>query len=462
MSRKNIFEFSSLLITLAALCAGLAGCGGVQPLPTPTNAPTYTSIPSIPTALPTEMLSPTPTEIPLFQLEGLRMAYIVDGDLYLQDSGKQPIQLTDSGEDHTPIFSDDGEKITFFRGVLPRNLYSINADGSQEQALVTSSMLNALGFGYSNFAEPRSLAFVPGTHQLLFNTHELDSLYIKTKSILYWYDSKPYLDLLIVDTDSSEIKRLLAPGQGGPFIVSPDGKTIAIQARDHVDVIGLDGKVIKQNLITYPSEWLYLWEPEINWGQDSNRLNVVLPIPTAGALDYTGPEPRTILEYSANSNSVAEINFSPPPMDDFFSVSMDGNWIAYNFADTAGKTNETAIAGIYLGNLHDGNSHWIDVSGLGLNDLPRSFYWSSDSMHFIFMDGSIAKMFLGDIHGATTLIAQGEFLGWFDDGSYLYTTKGKIFLGEIGKEGSIGVIQLPAVIDSSYFTFVNLKSEMNK
>jgi hypothetical protein len=115
MSRKNIFEFSSQLIILAALCAGLVGCRSVQPLPTPTSTPIL--MPASPTTLQVETLSPTATEIPLFPLEGLRMAYIVDGNLYLQDSGNEPIQLTDSGEDHTPIFSDDGEKIVFFRGV---------------------------------------------------------------------------------------------------------------------------------------------------------------------------------------------------------------------------------------------------------------------------------------------------------------------------------------------------------
>ena len=42
------------------------------------------------------------------------MAYTIDGNLYLQDGTNPPIQLTnDERRDHTPVFSDDGEKIVF-------------------------------------------------------------------------------------------------------------------------------------------------------------------------------------------------------------------------------------------------------------------------------------------------------------------------------------------------------------
>jgi len=54
--------------------------------------------------------------LPFQMLEGLRVAYIIDGNLYVQDSGKQAVQLTYSGQDGGPIFSDDGQKIVFYRG----------------------------------------------------------------------------------------------------------------------------------------------------------------------------------------------------------------------------------------------------------------------------------------------------------------------------------------------------------
>ena len=82
---------------------------------------TLTPLPPIPTALPME--TPLPTETPSSTLppfpqitvDGLRVAYIIDGNLYVQDSGGQPIQLTSSGKDSQPIFSDDGQKLIFRR-----------------------------------------------------------------------------------------------------------------------------------------------------------------------------------------------------------------------------------------------------------------------------------------------------------------------------------------------------------
>ena len=102
------------------------------PISTATISPTKTPKPTA-----------TPTSLPIVPLDGLRMAYIVDGNLYIQDSGKEPVQLTNSGKDHAPIFSDDGEKIIFsrsdFPSTSPRDIYSINADGTQEQVLITST-----------------------------------------------------------------------------------------------------------------------------------------------------------------------------------------------------------------------------------------------------------------------------------------------------------------------------------
>ena len=54
------------------------------------------------------------SSLPLVAVNGLRVAYIVTGNLYVQNSGGQPMQLTNSGVDSTPIFSDDGQKIVFF------------------------------------------------------------------------------------------------------------------------------------------------------------------------------------------------------------------------------------------------------------------------------------------------------------------------------------------------------------
>jgi len=64
------------------------------------------------------------------------MAYVLEGNLYFQDGSNPPIQLTNRGEDRSPIlFSESGDKIFFFRGKIADALYSISTDGSNEQVL---------------------------------------------------------------------------------------------------------------------------------------------------------------------------------------------------------------------------------------------------------------------------------------------------------------------------------------
>ena len=425
---------------------------------TPIAPPTATPVPPTFTPIVTQF-APIPTftsistlNIP-FTLDAIRMAYVVDGNLYLQDGSNQPIQLTNSGKDHSPIFSDDGEKVVFFRGTLPHNVYSINTDGSQEQELVSSELLTALDMEYYNSTELRSLSFVPGTHQILFNTHELDWLTLSTKDINR-SGAKPNQDLLLVNTDTSVIKRILEPGQGGIFQVSPNGKLVIIQAIDHIDVIGLDGKIIHRNLATYPSSWLYDRWPDIYWTQDSGKLNLVLPLDTGNALDSSGPEPRTIWQYSMDGKSAVEIHLNPPPIGESFSISPDGNWVVYTYYYYPGKTDETVASGIYIGNLRDGSSQFLESAQL--YGIPNSFYWSSDNVHFIF-ENEQSLLFLGNVNGTTTSLNGGAFLGWIDTNHYLYLFS-KIFLGEIGNKTNLFVSDMPIPIhNTNPFIFVFLK-----
>ncbi|MGC1376668.1 MAG: hypothetical protein WA821_10605, partial [Anaerolineales bacterium] len=138
-----------------------------------TAAPTETASP---TPYPTSTITRTPmstlTPLPFETLEGLRAAYIIKGNLYVQDSGGQPVQLTRSGQDTTPMLSDDGQKIIFFRGLRnqKKSVHVINPDGSGEQELVIGKLLSTLGLGYGESTELGRVAFFPGGHRLLFQT----------------------------------------------------------------------------------------------------------------------------------------------------------------------------------------------------------------------------------------------------------------------------------------------------
>ena len=460
--KKNTKQYFWIIFTIL-----LTACGNISSELDTNTAPTsmsvFTPIVQIPTELPTKTpVVPSLTSVPgtLFPLDGLRMAYVIDGNLYLQDGNNPPIQLTNNGQDHSPIFSDDGEKVIFFRGLVSHDVYSINANGSQERALVTSSLLTALDLGYDDSTEIRSLAFVPGTHQLLFNTHEFKPKGLELED-MNRLGAQPNQDLLLIDTDTAEIKVLQDSGRGGIFQVSPDGKLVGIQAINHVDVIGIGSNFIHKNLATYPTAWLYNRKPDVYWTQDSRELSVVLPIETENALDATGPEPRTIWQYSMDGGPAVEIRLFSPPIGNSFNISPDGDWVVYTYDYYPGKTDETVTPGIYIGNLRAGSSQLVETAGL--YGLPYSFNWSPDSVHFVLV-GIQSQFFLGNVSGEITPLTEGRFLGWIDESRYLYLA-GKIFLGEIGKETNLIVANIPAsikYINPDYFTFVFVKREVRE
>jgi hypothetical protein len=90
------------------------------------------------------------------------VAYIIDGNLHVQDSGYEVIQLTNSGQDDDPVFSEDGQRIAFLRGREPGTLYVINSDGTQEQVVATTETLASFGSEYDDsLTRITSWNFVP-------------------------------------------------------------------------------------------------------------------------------------------------------------------------------------------------------------------------------------------------------------------------------------------------------------
>ena len=301
---------SQIIIALLALT--LAACAPAEQAltPTPTSVLTITPISQTPTALPTETFTPTPTSTPLpFKvLDGLRVAYIIDGNLYVQDSGKPAIQLTHTGLDSKPKFTNDGQKIIFDRASesQKRQIYSINSDGSGEHALVTSDLLIALESGYDEITESTSPVIVPGTHQMLFGTQQLNFLKLRDTP------STPNNDLLLADMDTGTIKQLLSIGQGGDL--SPGHEAVSGKP-DQIEVITTQGQIVYQTPFIYPEEDIYTTAIPMSWTQDSRELIVVPPIPTSEIPGNRGfPLLRTIWRYSLDENSGVETRLDPPPV----------------------------------------------------------------------------------------------------------------------------------------------------
>lgn len=406
-----------ILLLFTAACAANQPDEAVQtatmlPISAPLTLPssTPTRLPPTPSSTPT----PSPTLAPTISpsvVEGLRMAYMIDGNLYLQDGTNPPVQLTnDERRDHTPVFSVDGEKIVFLRGLIPYDLYSINPDGSQEQLLVSGSVLSRLGLEYDEvLTEIHFFDFIPGTHQLIFSTHELDEHHLEIQSrhdlIPLWNS-----DLLLVDADTAEIRRLLPPGECYDFVIAPTGNMIAVLRHYRIDIVDLSGRIIRQNLFTYTPTEPDPLVPDIFWREDAAELFVTLPIGTEH-IALSGPEVRTLWRIAIAGSSRTQISFDPPLVSTEYYISPDGNWILYNYYYYPGKTDESITAGLYLGNLIEGDSQLV-VEGY----VPG--HWSPDSFHFLY-EG--LEWGLGTTDGQSDPVAiQYRLFGWIDDSHFIY------------------------------------------
>jgi Tol biopolymer transport system component len=382
------------------------------------------------------MLTPTPPS--LVTLEGLRVAYTFKGNLYVQDSGGQPIQLTDSGIDSLPKLSDDGQKIIFNRGERDKDqtTYTINVDGGDEQEFVSSSTLAALGLGYDRTTQPTKLAFVPGTHQVLFQTYHTDPSF--TPGSLVRPQQFPHEDILLLNLDNAKIRQILAPGKASHFGLSPDGKLVWVLSQGHLNVIGLDSKIVR-SLRDLPTAILpdsFFGQPTIYWTSDSRKLNLMLP--TIESVNPV-PEAQTIWQYSLGSENPTEIKLSLPPLIPDFKLSPDGNWAVYNTPDPAG--------------MHVENLHTSAVTLVSTDPFDAPGDWSPDNIHFI-INNAFDGTYLGGIDGNVTGLKMGRFIGWLDNNRYI---NGGGLMGEIGKEAIVRVIDLPAGASFSgrdTFTFV--------
>lgn len=327
------------------------------------------------------------------------MIFIKDGNLYFQDGIEVPVELTHIRESTPhPILSDDNQKVVFFRQD-ESDINSINIDGSHVQTLITNRLLPEF------LNQENAQAFVPGTHLLLFNTYECES-----------QEARPLcaIGLSRVDTDTGEIKKLVAPGKPGQynydgnFKVSPNGKMVSVVSSGHIDLISLDGKIISRNIMTYtPSMPIELF-PAQGWQTDSNGLVMAIPASIHYGVAYAHPS-FTVWRYSLDDKKAVQIPLDDvPPMyvmsgcGGTIDISPDGNWILYVHGT------EQELPGYYLGNLRTGHT-----KPYGPLVCPGNPTWSPDSKQFIYADK------LGFIDKPPIQI-DGIPMGWIDADHFMY------------------------------------------
>jgi hypothetical protein len=244
----------------------------------PFGAPSFSTPPPLPTVEPTR--TPLPASLPKFPLDGYVMLFTKDGDLYFQDGENTPVNLLHVGETTYDSYnlSDDNRKVVFFSSIY--GIYSINTDGTQKKSVLPSGWRDHQLWG----TRLGSVEFVPDTTQVLFRTYLCDSFDNPDTCISSIY---------LADSDTGENKKLADLGFSGAdqheiFKMSPNGKMVAITTTNSVDIIDMEGKVIRHDVLPFKPSTPSILFPSVFWLSDSSGLIVALPntLFDSNAYDY--------------------------------------------------------------------------------------------------------------------------------------------------------------------------------
>ena len=395
------------LVLLATLLAALA-CS----FPSSPGAPSESASLGEPTLTPKAPglgeTEPPATEAPLPPVVEpvFRIVYTDAGNVWVLEQDGSSHQLTTDGMASDVLISSDGARIAYLLRAAPDfhgELRAINADGSAAGVLLTAAQLDAfypIGEG-SVGTDISQIAFIPGTHQLIFNTYLIPEAVGFTK----------HDDLWIIDADTAVLTSLLPAGEGGDFLVSPDGMTTAVITPTSLGMIDLDGTNHRQDLITYP--WVityseFLFYPRGVWTADSTALGATIPSEDPLIDSVSG----TLWRVPAGSGPASGLATIPGNFYFHFwqhsALSPDLGRVA--FSRRAGVDDEDLILA-----QTDGTGQVIYATGEW--DWEG---WSPDSTHFAYSFGSPSSLMIGAAGGPPMPLAPGTDFLWIDNMEYLF------------------------------------------
>lgn len=355
--------------------------------------------PSIPTIPPSE-IPPSPPR--------LKIVFTNNGNVWLIEASNPPQQITTGDHVEDVLISPDGEKIVFTRRISfdeLAELWVVNADGSGESILLTiddmktlyPSTLESLGF------EIGQMAFLPGTHDLLFNTYEA----FETVGAAITDD------LLRLNTDTGDLTPILPPNRGGRFAASPDGSRLIIIQPDRIHMINPDGSGLVADLITYPfvitySEFQYYAQPV--WSRDSGAVGFAIP-----SEDPLGGNPSGDIWRIPHDGSTAA-KTATIFGDFYFSQVFSTSTLSPRLNRVAfmRETGNSNIMELYIANS--------DGSGETLYDTGEINWmgWAPDGIHFIYTLSDPMDLQIGTVDGAPSSLVTGMDLRWINEREFLF------------------------------------------
>ena len=351
------------------------------------------------TAAATAEAPPTPAEGP-----ALHVAYTDGGNVALYSEPGPAISLTSSGSVESVRISDDGGKIAYTRRPAldsPVELRVVNRDGSSDSLLMRPADFDALYPLYGAVHHDLfQFDFVPDSHNLLLNT----------RSTFEGPGLAKHDDLIQINTDTLARTMLLAPGTGGDFTSSPDGRYLAVVRPDTIEIRLANGAPTGSGVIAYPpvvtySEYSYYAQPV--WDAASSMIGVAIPSPDPLAPATSGSVWR--LPVGGSASLLGTID------GQFFLLSGTGPLVSPDLTHVvyARPTATPNIWNLYLAS--------VDGSGETLVDVYLVWSgWSPDAQHFVFSRGDATSLQLGDLTGASVPLVTGTEPGWFTPTEFIF------------------------------------------
>ena len=406
--QKSIHIFSICLIAflLAACCSASQVTQTPAESTAPPSQPPAVIIPSqaIPTA--------DPAQLPLAEPAGLKVAFVLEGNIWFWSETTPAVQLTTDGEAGWMRLSDDGQLIVFTRG---QSLWAMNRDGSNVRPLVDVQAHT----GRTMLAQ---LEFQPNSHIVYFST--LESIQGQVGSDLHRVDA---------DAATPSAQTVLLK-DGGRFTFSPDGRLLALATTERISILRFDttGLIVS---LTYPkvntsADWAFY--PQVVWLDNSTGFYTVIPGAELG-------QKARFLYVSADAAfsaqlaefAIADLRISQPV------IAPNGSKVAYMTA---------------TGEAFD--IHVIDASTADvlIGTYPHSpqyglWAWSPDSERFTYWTEDPSRLLIAGVTNPPVPIleiAAPYSLTWVDPNRFLYIADGELRLGQAGNP-------LLSVIASGYW-----------
>lgn len=407
-------ESARLATTVAGTLEGISKVNATPyPLLTPGKLETV-----LPDDSAAQSAPPSPTRV-------LRITYTSAGNVWLIEGADPPRQLSDTGGSDRVLLSSDGALIAYVHNDFESDaveLHVVNTDGSGGRVVLDQADFDSLyPLEEARHFRPRQIAFLPGTHRLLFNTQATFEGPGLVKND----------DVLSIDLDTETLERLLPTGSGGDFYPSPDGTTLAIIQTTNIGSSDSDGLNLHSELLTFPSVMTYSeysFYPEPVWSPDSSYFAIVIPSefplspdPTSAvwilSTDGRPPIQTAVIE----GQSFFPQAFGAPV------IAPDLSKIAFMRAGSEQNAGHLVIAG------EDGSGEIIYTS-----ENLRWVGWSPDSSAFVYSVGPM-DLKLGKIGEPPQPLGNGMQFRWINSEDYLYLSGSRsdwtLMMGSIGAAG---------------------------